>query len=423
VSVRVVPVSLPHLHSVALVCALRGGPRFEGPDETGLTHFMEHMLFRGAGAHREPAALMAAFEDVGEDPEAHTGDDELVVSVLVSPEKVERAARLLAAVLLRPAWRHLERERRIVLEERAGLVDEEGAPLDLDDISRPLVFGDHPLGRSLVGDAEDIKRYRRADLEGHRRRLVVDRNLVVALAGPVGPGHVRAVRRAFAEVPTGEAPLDTPIALPTSPRWAFAKVPGSPQCDLRLTFRGPGAENRQLPALQLLSQVLDGGPTARLPLRLVDAGFIYEAQAGLVMFPGVSLLEIDLSVSASGLVDALERVLAIVSGVRRDVTARELARARARIVRRRLLERDDARETAERHARRALFGLAEPKLGAADRRAVLDAAREVLRPDRFSCILSGSPGRRVRQEVASVLGRWVGAPMPRAFTPRRLVRL
>ncbi len=421
-SVRVVPVRLPHLHSVALVCALRGGPRFEGPEEAGLTHFMEHMLFRGAGAHREPAELMAAFEDVGEDPEAHTGDDELVVSVLVSPEKVERAARLLASVLLRPAWRHLERERRIVLEERAGLVDEDGAPLDLDDISRPLVFGDHPLGRSIVGDERDIERYRRADLERHRRRLVVNGNLVVALAGPVRPGHVRAVRRAFASVPRGDAPRDTALSLPASPRWAFAEVPSTPQCDLRLTFRGPGAEDRRLPALQLLAQVLDGGPTARLPLRLVDAGFIYEARAGLVAFPGVSLLEIDLSVSASGLVDALERALAIVGGVRRDVSAREVARARARILRRRLLERDDARETAERHARRALFGIAEPDLGV-DRRAVLAVAREVLRPERFSCILSGAPGRRVRKEVTAALGRWAGAPMPRALTPRRLARV
>jgi predicted Zn-dependent peptidase len=412
---------LPHLHSVALVAALRGGPRFEGPEETGLTHFMEHMIFRGTALHPEPAALMAAFEEVGEDPEAHTADDELVISILVAPQKVERAARLLASTLLRPAWRHLERERRIILEERLGLVDDDGAPIELDDISRRIVFAKHPLGRSLVGEERDVRRYGRADLERHRRRLVVDGNLVVALAGPIRTVHIRAVRRAFAGVPRGAAPRDTPVALPDRPRWAFVAIPYASQCDLRLTFLGPGQANPRAAALHVLTQILDGGPTARLPRELVDAGFTYEAQAGLVMFPDVSLLEIDLSVSAARVVLALERVLAIVAGLRRGVTAVEVAWARTRILRRRTLARDDARETAERRARRALFGHSgEPAIDKVDTRSVAAMARETLRPERFSCILSGPPGRRVQKEARATLEKWVGGPMPRALTSARL---
>src|SRR5205823_5419286 len=154
----------------------------------------------------------------GDEPHAHTGDDELVLSVLAAPDTVAKAARLLADVLLRPAWRHLERERRIILEERLELVDESGAPIDVDDISRRLVFAEHPLGRSLVGEERDILRYRRADLERHRRRLVRDGNVVVALAGPVGAAHVRAVREAFADVPAGPGPLDVAVSVPDRPR-------------------------------------------------------------------------------------------------------------------------------------------------------------------------------------------------------------
>jgi len=414
-SVRVVPVPLPHLHAVAIVAMLRGGPRFEGEDETGLTHAMEHMVFRGCALHPEPAALMAAFEEVGEDPDAHTGDDEIAISVLASPEKVREAARLLASVLLRPAWRHLERERRIILEERLELVDEDGGPLDLDDISRRLVFAGHPLGRSLVGEEADILRYGRADLERHRRRLVVSENLVVALAGPIGRAHVRAVREAFAGVPPGAAPRDVPVPLPSRPRTAFVEASKSAPCSVRLTFVGPCEDDPRAPALHVLSGVLDGGPTSRLPVKLVDAGYVYDAGAGLVSFSDVSLLEIDFSVSSPRLVPALERALAVVSGLRRGVSPGEVERARERIRRRRAFERDDALATAERHARRALFGhstdaaLEEARLEAVTPRSVSALAREVLRAERFSFILLGSPGRSVRQAAVRALRRFNGA--------------
>ncbi len=411
-SVRVVAVPLPHLHAAAIVATLKGGPRYERDDENGLTHFLEHMIFRGTRELREPRALMAAFEAVGEEPEAHTADDELSVTVLVAPGKIGAAAKLVASLLLRPALRDLERERRVILEERLELVDERGRPTDVDDLARKLAFGKQSLARSVIGEERDIERFRRSDLERHRRRLVRSGNLVVSVAGPVREGHLRAIRRAFARVPAGDAPEGEPTATLPGPRVAFVPLPGSTQCDARLSFAAPGALDPRAPALRLLAGVLDGGPTARLPLRLVDAGFVYSAGAGVTSLESLSLFEVDASISKRRFRPTFERLLAVVLGLARGIERGEVERARIRILRRQALVRDDARSAAEWHARRALLGATADL--AADEDAIRRVrapevralAREVLRPGRLSAVFVGSVAPADRRAAKGRLARW-----------------
>jgi len=405
-SIQVVPVPLPGREQVAIVAALRGGPRFEGRDESGLTHFLEHMFFRGT-RRLDHRALMAAFDDAGSEPQAHTGDDELVLSVVVTREKVAAGARLLSSVLLEPAFREIERERQLILEERLDLVNEDGEACDLDDVARRLAFPGQALGRSVLGEERDIRRVARRHLERHRRRLVRDGNLVVAIAGPVGPADVRAVSAAFARVPRGEALEPAPATPETG--FSFVRVEGSPRCDLRIQLAGPGEEARA--RLELLAGVLDGGPTSRLPLRLVDEGFAYDARGGVSGFPDFSLLEVDLSVSTERLLAALGRAFAVLRDLRRGIEPREVERARERALRHRRFGRDDVLGEAEWHAREALLGRFPDRRRqiAALRRTsvahVRELAREVIRPERLGLALIGNPSRRVLREARALAAR------------------
>lgn len=423
--VRLVLVPLPHLHSVSIAVWLRGGPRYEGKRESGLTHLLEHMLFRGAGA-REPRALMAAFEALGAEPYAHTGDDELGLLASVEPARAAAAARLLSQVLLRPRFRDLDREKRIVREELLDLLDEKGNPADLDDVARALVFGHHPLGRPIVGRDREVQGYGRRDLERLRARLVRSENVVVAVAGPVGPALARAVSRAFGSVPVGPAPADAaPLPVEWGPRVRFVPYAASESCDVRLSFLGPGEADAASPALQLLASVLDGGPRARLPERLVDAGYVHAAGASLVPFPDLALLEVDFTVSGRRLAATTRRALDVVRSVAREgVTRAELTRARERLLRRRRLSRDDAAAEAEWAARRALHGLdpsrqAEARAIAAVTPAQVRAvARHVLEPERFAAVVLGSPPVRQRRETRRLLL----APVRTRTTPPRARR-
>ncbi|MCO5165992.1 MAG: insulinase family protein [Planctomycetes bacterium] len=410
---RALGLRLPHVHRAAVVVLLRGGPRHEGPREGGLTHLLEHMLFRGAGPHATARDLLAAFEDLGEEPDAYTCDDALGLAVEVDPARVDAAVRLLGHVLLRPRYRDLERERAVVLEERLGLVDEDGRPTDPDDVARAVAFPGHGLARPVVGEERDILRFGRRDLERLRGRLVRRGNAAVVVAGPLPEARAtRAARRLLAALPAGPALEGEPLPPPRGPRTGWQPASGSPQTDLRLTFRGPGLRDPRAPALGVLADVLDGGAVSRLPLRLVDAGLAYDAWADVVAFPDISLLEVQVTLAHDKLPRAAAETLRLLSGLARVVPdeVRRAAERRRHAARR---WRDDPREQAEWHARRLLFDLPadreaeEARADAVRARDVAALAREVVRPERLSAVLVGAPPARARRAARQALERWV----------------
>lgn len=386
-------VPLPHLHTASIAVAVRGGPRFEAAGEGGLTHLLEHVLFRGAGAYPDVRALLGAFEELGEEPEAYTEEDALVLAASVDPGRVGDASRLLATVLLEPHLCDLEAERAVVLEERLERVDEDGRDCDPDDLLMALAFGAHPLGRPVLGLEREVRAHRREDLARWRERLVRRPNLAVALAGPIEVREVEGLLAPFEAIPAGPAlELGAPPPPQDGPRVSLHRLTGS-QVDVRIAFRGPGEAAPEHAALRLLADVLDGGATARVP-QLVDAGLAYQAHAEVAAFPDVSLLQLGVTVAPAKTAGALEALFDLARGVAEAPLADELARARARRARRARAERDDARGLADDAARRLAWGLPSREAAraaeeAADEAAVLALARELVRPARASVLVLG----------------------------------
>jgi predicted Zn-dependent peptidase len=405
-------VPLPHLHGATVVVALRGGPRHETPHEAGLTHFLEHMVFRGAG-ERDHAELFAAFEDVGEEPDAYTSDDALVLSLDVDPARLEDALALLEQVLLRPRFDDLEHEREVILEELYEHQDDSAQITD--DVARSLAFPNHPLGRSILGSEEAIRGYGLDELRHMWGRVVRDQNLVVVGAGPIEPGRLeRAVARW--RLPAGPRLEPAPLVLPPdpprrAPRSGFVSFEGA-QTSLRFTFTGPGVTDPAFPALRVLFDVLDGGPTSRVPLRLVDSGLAYYGRAELSTFPEVSLVELDLSLSTAKVPDAVGEVLRMVEQVGEGIEPDELARAANRRRHRTRRELDDADQQAQWYARRLLAGLPTARAAeaaqaeAVTRTAVETLAREMFRPQRLCAVMVGDPNRRQRAAARRTLNGW-----------------
>jgi predicted Zn-dependent peptidase len=414
VRLRVVP--LPHVHQAAVAVMLRGGPRFEGPDEGGRTHALEHLLFRGSGPRATAREVLAAFEVVGEDPDAYTTDDALAVVLEVDPARLERAFELVGDLLTRPRYRDLERERDIIIEERLGSVTESGGFADMDDLAHAVAFAGHPLGRTVLGTDDEVEGFGKADLERLRRRLAVRDNVAVGVAGPVSAARVRrAAARLERRLAAGPAvPLD-PLPAPRGPRTAYAHLPGSTQTDVRLCFRGPGPREAGHAALQVLVDLLDGGPSARIPAGLVDTGLCYEAWAELVTWPDASLLELQVTLAHAKVDAAVKRVLALLDDLRRRGPSKaELATVALRRAHRARRAADDPRWHAERAARRLLFDLTDdPDADRAAMDAVRPAdvqaiARLVLRPEQLTACMLGAPSKRVRAAARRTLARWCG---------------
>src|SRR5207248_5592224 len=121
---RLVTVELPHLHTAALVVYAKVGSRYETPADNGLSHFLEHMLFRGTERHPSSYALNYAIEDLGGTLYAETGRDYSLYQISVNPELVGQGIALLADIFAAPAFTQIELEREIVLEEINEDLDE-----------------------------------------------------------------------------------------------------------------------------------------------------------------------------------------------------------------------------------------------------------------------------------------------------------
>lgn len=193
---RVTTVALPHLHTANVALFVKVGSRFETPADSGLSHFVEHMLFRGTEQHPTSLAFNTAVEELGSTLHAETGCDYTLFQLALEPSYVSAGIALLGDLLECPRFADIELERAIVLEEMNEDYDEDGVETNVDDIARGLMFGKHPLGQRIIGPRANVQRFSAADVRRHFATFYGATNALLCVAGPVE--HTRVVAAAMA---------------------------------------------------------------------------------------------------------------------------------------------------------------------------------------------------------------------------------
>lgn len=284
---------MPHVQRVVVDAHVRVGARYETVKNNGLSHLLEHMLYRGTRKHPSAHDQALAFERLGGSLGAATYVDHGTLAVAVPPENWQKVLALLAEVVREPLLDALDIERGIVREEILENLDERGASIDPDAMIRALAFGKHGLGLPITGTLRQLERFARADLVRHHRRHYTARNIVVVVAGPIDPERaVAAVSRAFAALPAGTTRRSPAPTEQRAARWRFVRNPSS-QTALRLAFRAPSEQDRLEPATEMLLRVLDDGLSTRLYHRLCDErGLCYEVSAVYEAYTDTGLFDI-----------------------------------------------------------------------------------------------------------------------------------
>jgi predicted Zn-dependent peptidase len=179
---RVVSEAIPGVRSVAIGVWIGVGSRFERPQEAGISHFLEHMLFKGTPT-LSPEEIAQAFDGLGGEVNAATGKDYTVLYCRVLDELVDQAMPLLTDMLQRPTFLDLDQEREVVLEEIAMYEDD---PQDqIHDLASLAVFPDQALGRPVIGTAEVIGSVPASGVRAYHQDHYTAPNMVVAAAGNV----------------------------------------------------------------------------------------------------------------------------------------------------------------------------------------------------------------------------------------------
>jgi predicted Zn-dependent peptidase len=258
--VRVVTEAMPSVRSIALGMWIRAGSRDEGVEQAGISHFLEHMLFKGTErfSSRE---IDEAFDAMGAEVNAGTGKETTSVYSRFLDGHLERAFDVLQDMVLRPAYPDVDSERDVVIEEIAMYEDE---PSDkVHDVMATAVFGDHPLGRPIIGRAEVISSVPVPQIAAWHDGRYVPGNMVVAAAGNLDHDAIVAlVESAF---PKKGSPAPVAAASPDGP------APGlrfhrkeTEQYHVCLGGRGiPRGDDRRF-ALRVLDTILGGSTSSRL---------------------------------------------------------------------------------------------------------------------------------------------------------------
>jgi predicted Zn-dependent peptidase len=259
--VRVVTERVPSVRSVALGFWIGTGSAAEEESEAGISHLLEHMLFRGTGRFGSEE-IDQIFDAMGAEINAGTDRETTSLYTRVLDRHLERAFDVMSDMLWRSRLEEIEAEREVVLEEIAMYEDD---PQDkVFDLLGGAVFGDHPLGRAVIGRADVVRAADCEQLRAFHAERYVPENVVIAAAGSVD--HDRLVELAIAA-----APERVGQHLPE-------KIRGEPDFEQRVRFfekdteqyhvclGGPGLarEDERRFALRVLEGVLGGTSSSRL---------------------------------------------------------------------------------------------------------------------------------------------------------------
>lgn len=328
---RVITEYVPSVRSASVGVWVGVGSRDEGPSVAGAAHFLEHLLFKSTPT-RSAVEIAQSVDAVGGELNAFTSREHTCYYAHVLDSDLGLAVDLVADVVLRGrcAVEDVEVERDVVLEEIAMRDDD---PEDtLGDVFLSAMFGEHPVGRPVIGSVDSISSMTRSQLHSFHTRRYTPERMVVSVAGNVDHDEVLAlVREHFGtRIVNGREP--------SSPRRGTGRVPGQPtlqvvnrdgeQTHVFMGVRTPGRHWEHRWALSVLNGALGGGLSSRLFQQIRETrGLAYSVYSTIDTFADAG----SLSVYSACLPERFDEVIRVATDVLADVARDGITDAECRI--------------------------------------------------------------------------------------------
>ena len=264
---RVIAEPLPHLRSVSIGVWVRAGSILESPRQNGLSHFIEHLAFKGT-ARRSARQIAQEMDAVGGYLNAATSKLSTTYYAKVIDEDLDLAADILADIVIHPAYdeKEMNKERSVVLEE-ISMTDD--SPEDVAyDLIAAAMFGDQPLGRTILGPREIIEGCSRQDILDYRARHYSPMNACVAVAGNFEISQLRDILEKHFGSWQGSAGELYPVNLVNQSPCALTADKDTEQAHVCLGYSGKELGSDDVYAMAVFNSVLGGGMSSRLFQRI-----------------------------------------------------------------------------------------------------------------------------------------------------------
>jgi predicted Zn-dependent peptidase len=322
----------PSARSVAVGFFVKTGSRDETPAECGVTHFLEHMVFKGT-PNRTALEVNYDFDRIGASYNAFTSEENTVFYAAILPEYLPQAVDILADIL-RPSLRgeDFDMEKKVIIEE-IGMYDDQPMWCAYDNAKKAF-FAEHPLGNSILGTVDSITALTRDQMQAYFNRRYVPQNITVAVAGNFAfADAVKLVESQCGAWPAGEAPrVNVAQVMPRKLQKVMTKDKLN-QEQVFMLAPAPAADAPLRYAADTVAMIVGDDSGSRLYWALVDPGLAESADMSFHDYEGAGSYFLSFSCEPQNTQDNLALIQEILREVQREgVSEEELAVAKSKIL-------------------------------------------------------------------------------------------
>ena len=333
------------------------GSRYEQESERGISHFLEHMFFKGGDRYRNTKEVSMAIDAVGGEFNAFTGKEYAGYYVKVAAEHLDLGCDVLGDMLCNATFpqEEIEKERGVIIEEDRMYQDTPmyRAGWDFEE----LLFGDHPLGWDTIGTHAVINSVQQADFQTHKDHLYTPDNLVIAYAGKLSEEQALSLSEQYFSGIQGKKDREFPPLVTYGSEKVFLRTKKTEQSHLVIGVPGVSSQDEKHFVHKLLSIILGGNMSSRMFLNIREAkGMCYYIDTDTDAYLDAGALSTRAGIDQSRLEEAIKLIIAeydkVVDG---GVTEEEVERSKSYLKGKIVLSLEDTEELAHFYGKQKLL--------------------------------------------------------------------
>nr|BFD30643.1 pitrilysin family protein [Pigmentibacter ruber] len=297
------------------------GARDEIEETNGVSHFLEHMMFRGSKKYPNSLELAKAMESFGSETNAMTGVEHTSYWIKGDSEKTLEAIECFSDFFLHPNYADIEIERSVILQEMASDFNEAGDSIDTESLSMSTLFANHPLGNPIIGSEHIVKKISEKELSAKRRDFYSPERCVLTICTSKSENDVtNYVEKYFGNIweHNNNSNPNRILAENFIPQLSQLKKPQNALClqnnpdnqfAIKIIFPTSGGLTEEIVLITFLQRLLDDGICTRLPANIREKyGLVYDISCDTQFFKEIGTFSIDATVSEDKLNELLEKL-------------------------------------------------------------------------------------------------------------------
>jgi predicted Zn-dependent peptidase len=345
---RVVHKKLEGTKAVTVLVLVGAGSRYEYEGNRGISHFLEHMFFKGADRYQNTKEVSEAVDSVGGEFNAFTGKEYAGYYVKVASENAHVAADVLSDMLINSKFKQeeIEKERGVIWEEYNMYQDTPMYQIGWN--FERLVFGDQPLGWDQIGTEEVIRSVNHEDFVGYKEKLYVPENVVIGVVGNIEHEDAMALVEKYFEMPKVEKGLEFEALKDMDGGRVSLKNKKTEQAHIAIGFPGYAEGHENHWALKILSVILGGNMSSRMFLAVREAkGLSYYIHTSTDNYVDGGAIVTNAGVDLKRIDEAIDGIIEQYGKIRGEkVPAAELKKAQEYLKGKMVLSLEDSEEYA-----------------------------------------------------------------------------